>query len=232
LIVGQILQATYFEDESKSEKGQHDVFQMFGTLSRSVLSMFELTLANWPPICRLLVEEVSEWFMLFCLMHKLTIGFAVIGVINGVFMQETFKVAQTDDIIMVRQKEKAMKTFRDNMTFLFTGLDDSQDGMVSLEEFCKLGDYPQVKNWLASMEIRVDDLEAMFHIMDEDNSGAMTIDEVVHGMEKLKGHARSVDLFGLKLDLHQAGVVTAEWRNMKRPSIRSDLGNPVGQDPV
>ena len=27
-----------------------------------------------------------------CLIHKLTMGFAVVGVINGVLMQETFKV--------------------------------------------------------------------------------------------------------------------------------------------
>ena len=29
-----------------------------------------------------------------CLIHKLTMGFAVVGVINGVLMQETFKVGQ------------------------------------------------------------------------------------------------------------------------------------------
>ena len=40
-----------------------------------MLSMFELTLGNWPPVTRLLSEEVTEWFMLICIAHKLTIGF-------------------------------------------------------------------------------------------------------------------------------------------------------------
>lgn len=31
-----------------------------------------------------------------CLIHKLTMGFAVVGVINGVLMQETFKVGHGD----------------------------------------------------------------------------------------------------------------------------------------
>lgn len=36
---------------------------------------------------RVLQDKVSEWYFLFAIAHKVTIGFAVIGVINGVFMQ-------------------------------------------------------------------------------------------------------------------------------------------------
>ena len=56
--------------------------------------MFEITLGNWPPVARILQENVSEFYVAFSIIHKLVIGFAVIGVINGVFMQETFKVLQ------------------------------------------------------------------------------------------------------------------------------------------
>lgn len=66
----------------------------------------------------------EEWFMLLCILHKLVIGFAVVGVINGVFiqaatrkllgpvfgseklldfLQETFKVASSDNQIMMRR---------------------------------------------------------------------------------------------------------------------------------
>ena len=36
--------------------------------------------------------------------YKLVIGFAAVGIINAVFMQETFKVAASDDKLMMRQK--------------------------------------------------------------------------------------------------------------------------------
>jgi len=201
LIVGQILNVTYFANGSGTIEGKHAIYEYFGTFSRSLMSVFELTLANWTPVTRLLSEEVSEWFMFFCVLHKLTIGFAVIGVINGVFMQETFKVASTDDVIMVRQKEKAMERHRKNMEELFHGLDSSGDGHVNLEEFCELANYPTVKAWLASMEIRTDDLDTMYHLMDSDGSGGITFEEMLHGMETLKGHARSVDLFRLVHEL-------------------------------
>jgi hypothetical protein len=204
LIVGQILQVVYFEDSTKTIEKQHEIYEYFGTFSRSLLTMFEMTLANWPPVCRLLSEEVSEWFMLLCVAHKLTIGFAVVGVINGVFMQETFKVASSDDVIMVRQKEKAAQKHHRNMKDLFNALDGSGDGHVNLKEFCALATVPSVKAWLASMDIRTDDLETMFHLMDGDKSGHITFEEMLSGMERLKGHARSVDLFAL----HAASNVT------------------------
>jgi len=197
LVIGQVLQVTYFEDDTKPLQMQHEIYKYFGTFSRSLLSMFEMTLANWPPICRLLSEEVSEWFMVFCVLHKLTIGFAVVGVINGVFMQETFKVASTDDIIMVRQKAKAAMRHRKNMQDLFDGLDSSGDGKVNRKEFRALASYPVVQAWLASMEIRTDDLDTMFQLMDTDGSDGITFEEMLYGMEQLKGHARSVDLFAL-----------------------------------
>ena len=73
-----------------------------------------------PPICRLLAEKVDEWWVLFCLLHKLSIGFAVVGVINGVFMQETFKAASRDDGVMIRQKNAAVMAHRRKMRTLFS----------------------------------------------------------------------------------------------------------------
>ena len=124
-------------------------------------------------------------------------GFAVIGVINGVFMQETFKVASTDDVIMVRQKSNAMKLHHQNMSQLFAALDNKGSGQVTRKEFRLLADYPDVKTWLASMDLQTDDMETMFNLMDENNGGSVTLEQLLKGMAKLKGHARSIDLWTL-----------------------------------
>merc|ERR1719172_428822 len=107
LLLTQIL-FEYLNDESISLDDRRAVFEYFGTFSRAMLSMFEITLANWPPVCRLLSENVSEYFMFFAVCHKLTIGLAVVGVINGVFMQETFKIASSGDGNIMREKERQM----------------------------------------------------------------------------------------------------------------------------
>ena len=152
-------------------KYQRKIFEYFGTFTRSILSMFEMTLANWPTVCRTLGEEVSEWFVLFCLLHKILIGSAAVGIINGVFMQETFKVASTDDQIMVRQNKRAAEVHRNKMLTLFDLLDSSHDGSIGPEEFLAIGHIPEVKFWLASMDLETDDLSTLFRLLDANSSG-------------------------------------------------------------
>jgi len=204
LFLTQIMHSTYFKDVTASslspaELAKHqELFEYFGTITRCLLSMFELTLGNWPPVTRLLSEELTEWFMLICVAHKLTIGFAVIGVINGVILQETFKVAATDDMIMVKQKRRARDTLRRKMMTLLEALDVSDDGMLDFTEFEIIACQPEVKLWLNSMEIETDDLQTLFKLIDEDHSGFVSSEELVTRVGRLKGAARSIDLLSLK----------------------------------
>lgn len=193
-LLNQILHWTYFLDTSYPLEERQEIFVYFGTFSRAMLSTFEMTLANWPPVCRLLMENVSEWFMVFCLLHKLTIGFAVIGIINGVFIQETFRVAANDDFIMMHEKEWSMGTHKSKMMKLLEAGDSSGDGQLDRGEFLELLEVDEVKMWLASMDLDTSDGEAVFAFMDKDGDNQVSIDELVQGVSKLKGSARSLDL--------------------------------------
>jgi len=225
LLLTQVLHASYFSEAtfatlSLPQLEQHrKMFEYFGSFTRCFLSMFELTLANWPPVTRLLVEEVSEWFMLLCLIHKLTLGFAVIGVINGVILQETFKTAQSDDLIMMRQKQRATKILQEKMLTLFESLDLSGDGELDFEEFESVADNPEVKTWLASMGVETDDLKTLFLLIDDDHNGVITADELARRMPRIRGEARSIDVMAIAQTMNMAGTGQIEQR-MKRLSER------------
>merc|ERR1712008_196450 len=90
-------------------ENRKEVYKYYGSFARSMLTMFEITLGNWIVPARALVENVSEWYMLFFLAHKMIIGFSVVSVITAVFIQETFKVATTHDRIMIMNKERGRK---------------------------------------------------------------------------------------------------------------------------
>jgi len=212
LLLNQVLQ-DYFADVSIPLEQRQEIYEYFGSCSRALLSMFEITLANWPPVCRLLSENVSEWFTLFCLLHKLTIGFAVVGVINGVFMQETFKVAATDDVIMVRQKEKAVATHAKKMKQLFAHADQSGHGFLSLQEFQHVVMEPAVQTWLASMELDTGDADTLYRLID-DGDGRLSADELIAGVAKLKGAARSIDMAILMRELLTRPVPKASISTM------------------
>eukprot|EP00928_Gymnodinium_smaydae_P037549 TRINITY_DN26048_c0_g1_i1.p1 TRINITY_DN26048_c0_g1~~TRINITY_DN26048_c0_g1_i1.p1 ORF type:complete len:534 (-),score=63.42 TRINITY_DN26048_c0_g1_i1:93-1694(-) len=200
LFLNQYLHEFYFHNESNTEAAAK-LFSYFGTFSRCFFTMFELTLANWPPACRLLAENVSEWFLLFGMMHKLFLGFAVVGVVNGVFMQETFKVASMDDILMVRQKERAAKIHREKMTDFLMEADVGEDGFVSKDEFLAILSDPHIAMWLSSMELDPKDGHNLFALLDVSKDGKLSLDELVRGVSSLKGTARSIDLAILTKEL-------------------------------
>merc|ERR1712125_288150 len=167
-----------------------------GSCSRATLTMFEITLGNWPPVARILQENVDEFYVAFSIFHKLTIGFAVIGVINGVFMQETMNVAASDDQLMMRQRERAQKLHTKKMEALFAAADESGDGFLDYDEFMAILTKPEIKSWLAAQQLDVSDAELMFVLMD-DGDEQISAPELVKAAAKLKGPARSIDLHNL-----------------------------------
>merc|ERR1712032_805170 len=189
------------------QKRLREIFQYFGTFSRSMLSLFELALANWSPICRFLVEEVNEAHMVFVLLFKLGMGIAVLGVINAVFMQETFKVANTDNDIMVRTKTKAAQMHKEKMETLFRVLDTDGNGRLQREEFKSVLMDPTIHTWLASMDLDASDADTIFDLLcGSDN--LIDVDELISGVSLLKGAARSIDMRRL-LMIESGGELTS-----------------------
>lgn len=186
----------YCLDESYPYDDRAEVYRYFGTFSKAMLSMFELTLGNWVPIARILSEKVSEWYTIFTLAFQVVLGFAVIKVITGVFLTETMKVASMDDSIMLKSKERAVRLHKEKMRRLFQHADIDGDGGIDCQEFQELLADKEARSWLASMELEIwseKDGQDLFEMID-DGDGQVTLDELVKGVARLKGQARNVDL--------------------------------------
>lgn len=237
LVVQQILFGFYFDPNAANQEAQLRVYEYFGTFTRSLLSLFELTLANWPPVCRLLVEEVSEWWLLMCLLHKLTMGFAVIGVINAVLMQETFKVAYLDDTVMVREKMRTMRAHVAKMSELFHEADTSGDGKLDFEEFKQILKKHEVKVWLSAMELDVSNVKELFTMLDTGGDGRLSADELVQGVSRLRGSGRAQDVRKIlemseqmKHDLHELHVATGIRRHHTAHTGSGDFADSLAEN--
>eukprot|EP00439_Symbiodinium_sp_Y106_P080753 s768_g19.t1 len=118
-----------------------------------------------------MMSDVSEIYVIFALIHKLVIGFAVVMVITGVFIQETVTVAQTDNTIMLTQKER---------------------------EWLQVCDDYSVQLWLAAMGLDVSNA-ALVHELICAASGLeelrdLCAKDLVMGVARLKGAARNIDM--------------------------------------
>ncbi|CAK0870216.1 unnamed protein product [Prorocentrum cordatum] len=203
-VISQVLFTTYFSDEGRPIEERMEVFTYFGSFVRALLTTFEMTMANWPIPARILVENVSEWFMWLFLIHKLVVGFAFIGVVNGIFVQETLQIAMTDDLTMVLKKQRHMRTQRRKLEKLFRAADSDSNGRVSRPEFARILKNSGVRLWLASMDYDPKDPNYLFDLLDKDGGGDLSASEFLRGMTHLRGFARAMDV--LHLDKQQEHV--------------------------
>jgi len=185
-----------------------ELFKYFGTFSRTMISMTELTLGNFVPICRLLTENIGEEYGHAILLYKLIVGFGMVKVLSGVFMHETFKAAATDDDLMVIQKNRAQRKHQEKIMSLFIAADSAEQGYLSRQQFAEILEDPDVRMWLAAQDVEVGDARLLFDLMD-DGDNMLTVGKLVKGIARLKGPAKGVDVVGLMhLTSHLSTTVT------------------------
>merc|ERR1712032_416208 len=172
-LLNNVIMTYYLKPEGDvimDRESQERVFTYFGTWTRSMWSMFELTFGNFTVIARVLSEDLSEWFWLFSVFHKMLFGYAVLGIVNGIFVRETFKVAECDDYIMTMQKERARKLHCNKMAALFRQADFSRDGLVDEDEFCRILEIRKVSTWLSAHDLDASNAKVLFRLLGQGKS--------------------------------------------------------------
>jgi hypothetical protein len=195
LLLTNIIQTFHLgEQSSLTDKEKEEVFIYFGTYWRAMVSLFELMLANWPPICRLMMETLHESWSVVVVIYKLTMGFGVIAVISGVFTQATFKAAESDDQLMLRSKAQQTAVHTRKMKMLFSKMTGGTNSEIDLRTFKAFLKDEDIKMWLKAMEYDTSDAALLFYLIDKNGDGSLSVDELIEGMASLKGTARNIDI--------------------------------------
>jgi len=192
ILVSQLL-ATYILDGSQDLSKRQDVFRYFGTFWRTVVTMFEISMGNWVPSCRLLMENVSIWYAWFYILYRCCFMFSMIKVITAVFIAETTRCANCDDELAITQKQRAKEQYCSKLRRVFQDLDKDGDGFLTREEFQPLISDHVLSTWLHTLDIDTYDLSCLFNIHD-DGDGKLAVGEFIDGLSRVKGAAKSIDL--------------------------------------
>eukprot|EP00928_Gymnodinium_smaydae_P066204 TRINITY_DN49249_c0_g1_i1.p1 TRINITY_DN49249_c0_g1~~TRINITY_DN49249_c0_g1_i1.p1 ORF type:complete len:151 (+),score=37.74 TRINITY_DN49249_c0_g1_i1:147-599(+) len=124
-------------------------------------------------------------------------------------MQETFKASSLDDTVMVRQKKRAQKILKDKLFRFFAEADWNQDGQISRAEFVEICEDGDIRAWLSSLDLDVQQTATVFDLMDTDGDGTITVSELLENFGRLRGPARSMDL------LHTMRFIGATHRSLE-----------------
>lgn len=187
----------FLQDDDADVESRRKVFLYFGTSWRSMITMFEITFANWAPSCRLLIDNVNELYGLFYLFYRCVIGFAVLMVVQAVFIQQTMKATQLDDEQLAKQERRKKQKLMHRLERVFRKLDTTGDGLLEWNEFQEALQQEEVRSILKVFELEAGDFKTLFKMLD-DGDGEISVEEFVGGVENMKGHARCLDMIEVK----------------------------------
>jgi len=228
LVVNNVLEG-FFAEKSIPVQQRTLVYESFGTFSKAAVSFFEATFGNFAPVMRVLTRNVDESWAVFFIVYRGVGGFAIVTVITGVFLHETFKVANSDNDLMVIQQRRKKQVHLTEMTRLFAAADSDLSGHLTFQEFHFLMADPFVGSWMAAYEIDVTDVELLFCLMD-DGDGTISANELVTGVSRLKGYARSMDLHAMNRTMDISFKQLSDKLGLildKLPGVGNSVGNSV-----
>jgi len=198
LFLCQSVMGTLEEGPHAEAPAKEWVFNMYGTSTRSLYTVFELTFSGcWPNYARRLVEDISPVYAAFFGVYIITVTFAMFRIISALFLRDTLAVASSDAELAVQERMKNREAYAERLIDFFHAADSSNDGLLTLEEFEAFLLDDKVKTWLSIMEIDVHETKEFFEIL-ADGDDLISPDEFVQGILRLKGGARSQDVLAIQ----------------------------------
>merc|ERR1719240_1557789 len=96
------------------------------------------------------------------------------------------------------------------MIALYNAADSTGVGYISREAFLGILQSQKMRTWLSAQDVEVGDGLLLFDLMD-DGDDRLTAAELVRGMARMKGPARSLDVIGL---MHMTSHLSSEVSKM------------------
>jgi len=200
LVMAQLV-SSVIDDESRDFEQRKWSYEHYGSGSRAFYTLFEATLSGgWPNYARPLIEGVSHWYAIFWLLYVLIVVFAVMRVVTALFLQNTLKMANADDELMLMDKMKRKEAYITKLRAFLCDSDEDGNGHMDLLELEGLLDRPDILSWLSVIGLESHEVVGLFHVLD-DGHGEITHEELLGGMMKLSGGVRAIDSVLMQRDM-------------------------------
>jgi len=178
---------------------QEELMEFYGTLDRSMLSLFETVSEgiHWGDVLKPLSEYCSPWLTLVFICYVAFVLFAMMNVITAFFVESSIEAAAMEH--------------RNSLARSLWGLFGKHQGHgITAEEFYGQPDHPQMLQFYEELKLTQESAMdgKLFEILDADGSGSIDVDEMIHGCQRLLGAANQVD-FAMFLKNYNKEVMLA-----------------------
>lgn len=198
-----------------------DITTRFGTVPKSMFSLFELLLLEgWNAVGRPLIQR-SPFMILFFLVFIMVFTFGLLNMIVGMVVEQTIEHSKMNDLAIQKQNEQEMKNMVMSFKDFFETADTDGNGELTYEEFQEaVLSNPELVSTLEDIDIPSDQWRDLFHVLDSDGDGKLTAKEFLAGVIRVRGAARNRDLVSTHMTvtrlLNQQKSLLAEVKDAKK----------------
>jgi len=185
------------------------VAEHFGSLWLTLFTLFHSMLngISWYriPIALMTIPDWTGPVLAFGFMGYLSFTMlAVLNIITGVFVDNAVETARTQREFLVQKEMEVKEQWLKEMRSIFLEMDADGSGTVNKDEILEFVNDDRVHYYLTALGLDVHDTERLFELLDENRDGELDVDEFLAGCLRLKGMARSIDVYSL---IHQSRQV-------------------------
>eukprot|EP00439_Symbiodinium_sp_Y106_P075839 s2205_g15.t1 len=190
--------------EAKEQLAQQLLLH-FGTLLGGIFTLFSSMSGgvDWADVARML-NEVSLLLALLFVVYMCFALFCVLNVMTGVFVENASRMTAADEEMCMMEELRARKDYVDTVSRLFSECDIDNSGNVNWEEFQACASDLHFQTCFKKLGIAIDteaELRNVFHMLDFQNNGSVSVEEFAIGIQMFSGGAKSIDVARLMFEV-------------------------------
>jgi len=120
--------------------------------------------------------------------------FGVMNVLTAIFVDSASHVAQVDQELVIQEEINREESAVSALRQLVKDHDADNSGNISKDELERLLMRKETHAYLVLLGLDISEARGLFQLLDIDDDHEVSIEELVHGLMRLKGGAKGLDL--------------------------------------
>jgi len=172
------------------------VFQTMATLFQAI------TGGDWTVMAEY-VFEISWQFYAIWYGYIAFVLFGLLNVFTGIFVESATHAANADREIRIQAQMEEESSYVNQLRTIFERSDTDHSMCMTEGELAKLMDEDDFNTQLECLGIHPTEAHGLFKLLDDDDSGSVTIEEFLSGCIRLKGTAKAIDMITLLFETNK-----------------------------
>jgi len=197
----------------------------FESVSQSMLTFTQQIVAgdSWGVVTVPIIEAAPLSAVYFLLVF-ISVHLAILNVILAVIVDSALKVSQDDAQEVIKKKTAEFDAVKAKLKQICHEMDADESHDLSLQELLEGFDSNiPFRNELSSMDVKKDDMHAVFGILDSDNSGKVNYDEFIEELHKMKTHDAHTLLVFIKFYVVEVRKLVLEQLRVFRDDVTDKI---------